>query len=293
MPDNPLAEVFGFSCQDQSDKAQRYRKERLCPYNNLSPNCTKDKANAPLGVCSIYHNGAPAITCPVRFREDWLVAEKAANFFFGTDATWTSIPEVRLRDANGKSAGNIDLVIVKYDDGTGKLLDYGALEIQAVYISGNVREPFEEFMGLTIEQKPHFDWGGRAKYPRADFLSSSRKRLVPQLLFKGKILHSWERKCAVALDKPFFNTLPNMDEVEESDAEVAWMVYDLVPTVGLHLALSHVRTVYTKFNESLLAISTPDVGQETTFVQSLQAKIDEKLNGNAPTAPLLGEEEED
>ena len=46
--------------------------------------------------------------------------------------------EVRLNDANGKSAGNIDVVPVSYDN-DGKVLDFGALEVQAVYISGNVR----------------------------------------------------------------------------------------------------------------------------------------------------------
>jgi len=42
----------------------------------------------------------------------------------------------------GRSAGNIDVVLVSYDN-DGKVLDFGALEIQAVYISGNVRDPFE------------------------------------------------------------------------------------------------------------------------------------------------------
>lgn len=37
--------------------AQRHRKQKLCPYNNKIPNCTKDKANNPLGVCSVWHNG--------------------------------------------------------------------------------------------------------------------------------------------------------------------------------------------------------------------------------------------
>ena len=59
---------------------------------------------------------------------------------------WTSLTEVRLNDATGKSAGNIDVVLVAYDD-AGKVIDFGALEIQAVYISGNVREPFEYYMG--------------------------------------------------------------------------------------------------------------------------------------------------
>nr|CBX29915.1 hypothetical protein N47_F16100 [uncultured Desulfobacterium sp.] len=60
----PLAEVFGHLIDDQSEKAVRYRSNRLCPFNNKVPNCTKDKAKNPLGVCSVFHNDSPAITCP-------------------------------------------------------------------------------------------------------------------------------------------------------------------------------------------------------------------------------------
>ena len=112
----PLAEVFGRVITDQSEDAVRYRSKRLCPFNNKVPNCTKDKAKDPLGVCSVLHDGAPAITCPVRFREDWLIADDAASFFFDDGVTWSSLIEVRLNDANGKSAGNIDVVLVAYDD---------------------------------------------------------------------------------------------------------------------------------------------------------------------------------
>nr|WP_269543908.1 NotI family restriction endonuclease [Chloroflexus aggregans] len=58
----PLAEVFGHLVTDQTDTAKRYRSLRLCPFNNKVPNCTKDKAKNPLGVCSIYHENAPVIT---------------------------------------------------------------------------------------------------------------------------------------------------------------------------------------------------------------------------------------
>jgi len=141
----PLAEVFGHLTTDHTEKADRYRSHRLCPFNNKVPNCTKDKAKDPLGVCSIYHEGHPVITCPIRFREEWLITDDAASFFFQKDANWSSLTEVRLSDSQGKSAGNIDVVLVAYDD-KGKVYDFGALEIQAVYISGNVREPFEYFM---------------------------------------------------------------------------------------------------------------------------------------------------
>ena len=42
------------------------------------------------------------------------------------------------------------------------------------------------------------DWSKQANYPHADYLSSSRKRLAPQLIFKGGILKSWKKKTAVA-----------------------------------------------------------------------------------------------
>lgn len=129
MRSHPLAEVFGFPADNLSKEASRYRRLRLCPFNNKVPNCTKDKANDPLGVCSIYDGEDVVITCPIRFRQQWVIAEDAASFFFSPDATWTSLTEVRLSDKLGKSAGNIDIVLVSYD-GHGRITDYGALEVQ-------------------------------------------------------------------------------------------------------------------------------------------------------------------
>ena len=83
--------------------------------------------------------------------------------------------EVRLNDKNGRSAGNIDVVLVAYND-KGRVVDFGALEVQAVYVSGNIRRPFREFMRKRTEA---FDWSNQKKHPRLDYLSSSRKRLVP------------------------------------------------------------------------------------------------------------------
>ncbi len=211
MAKQPLAEVFGFPIDNQTADAQRYRANKLCPFNNKVPNCTKDKANAPLGVCSVLDDGGAVITCPVRFREEWIIAEDAAGFFFPPKATWTSLTEVRLKDGDGGSAGNIDVVLAAYDS-HGKLTDFGALEVQAVYISGNVRNPFEHYMNDTVANA-NMDWSQQRNYPSPDYLSSSRKRLAPQLLFKSGILNSWKKKSAVALDRSFFETLPTLEEL--------------------------------------------------------------------------------
>jgi Restriction endonuclease NotI len=115
----PLAEVFGFSITDESERAKRYRDNKLCPYNNIVSNCTKNSLDFPLGVCSLYHKNNPVIICPIRFREDWIIISDAAKFIFGEDDTWTHVGEVRLKDKHGKSAGNIDYVLVSYDEKVG------------------------------------------------------------------------------------------------------------------------------------------------------------------------------
>ena len=276
----PLAEVFGFLITDQTDVAKRYRSRRLCPFNNKVPNCTKDKAKNPLGVCSIYHENEPVITCPIRFRQDWIIADDAAAFFFDEKAKWTSLTEVRLNDANGKSAGNIDVVLVCYDDG-GRVVDFGALEIQAVYISGNVRDPFEYYMG-DPQNRAFMDWSKEPNYPRPDYLSSSRKRLVPQLVYKGEILHSWKRKIAVALNRSFFATLPTLKQVSKDEADIAWLIYSLeLRKEGGHgpgrYYLKKVGEVFTEFEPALLSITTPLPGKMEDFIKLLQEKLDEQL----------------
>ena len=278
--EQPLAEVFGHLITDHTEKANRYRSRWLCPFNNKVPNCTKDKAKNPLGVCSIYHENHPVITCPIRFREDWIITDDAASFFFKEGTHSSSLTEVRLIDAHGKSAGNIDVVLVAYDD-NGKVYDFGALEIQAVYISGNVREPFEHFM-KDPRRRASMDWSKEPNFPRPDYLSSSRKRLAPQLLFKGGILHSWKKKIAVALNKSFFATLPKLKQVSKSDADIAWLIYDLelIKEKGKgsgRYSLKKVDEVFTEFEPALLSITTSSPGKVEDFIKLLQEKLDEQL----------------
>ena len=277
-PSQPLAEVFGYILEDQSPKAKRYRSQRLCPFNNRVPNCTKDKAKNPLGVCSIFNQEGLVITCPVRFREDWIITDDAASFFFEKGTSWSSLTEVRLNDANGKSAGNIDVVLVAYDK-KGTISDFGAIEIQAVYISGNVRDPFEYYMKNPIAHA-QMDWSNQPNYPRPDYLSSSRKRLAPQLLFKGGILHSWGKKTVVALNKSFFKTLPPFKKVSRTKAEIAWFIYDLklVKEEGQNkYKLTKVDEVFTEFQPALMSITTPVPGKVDDFIKIIQEKLDDQL----------------
>lgn len=287
LPEQPLAEVFGYPIDNFSSEAERHRRLKLCPYNNKVPNCTKSRAENPIGVCSVFDaNQAATVTCPIRFRENWYIAEHAASFFFPPGTNFTSLMEVRLNDRYGKTAGNIDIVLVSYDE-TGNLTDFGSLEVQAVYISGTVSKPFNYYMENPVGNA-NLDWRGHKNYPRPDYLSSSRKRLAPQLIYKGGILHAWQKKMAVAVDSQFFASLPTLEEVDSHEAELAWLVYDLQysPTENRrHLKLA--RTVYTRFLPVLDKITRSEPGNVQEFIDLLQSKLDEVLAtgtsiGNSP-----------
>lgn len=281
----PLAEVFGFPVDDFSDQAQRHRKFKLCPFNNKVPNCTKDKANDPLGVCSIYQGQQPVITCPIRFRQGWNIAQDAATFFFGESASWTSLPEIQLKDKHGGAAGNIDLVLVSYDE-RGKILDFGSLEVQAVYISGNVRKAFEYYM-QEPENRWNMDWSEFADYyPRPDYLSSSRKRLAPQMLYKGGIMKAWQKKQAVAIQRSFYETLPRLPETNIEQAEIAWLLYDMkMVNGGFEIVLD--KAIYTEFFPALNRLTTAEAGELQGFVDHLQVRLDKQNGGSPPDAPIL------
>lgn len=284
--ENPLAEVFGFPSDNFSERAERFRENKLCPYNNKVPNCTKDKKEDPLGVCSINSGDDQVITCPVRFREEWVVAEEAADFFFPDEDLWTTLLEIRINDHSGKSAGNIDLVSVSYDS-SGQVQDFGALEIQAVYISGNVRNPFEKYME-DPQNWSNIDWKKEAdNYPSPDWYSSE-KRLITQLRRKGAILNEWGKKQAVALQSGFYDTLPNLPQVDRSEADMAWFIYDLEKDRddnAYHFEIQ--ETIYTEYEETLKKIATTEAGPLDRFVNQLQGRLDEKLEDDSSETESL------
>ena len=274
----PLGEVFGFPIDNETERAKRYKADKLCPYNNIVSNCTKNSIEFPLGVCSLNQKGKQVIICPVRFREDWIIISDAANFIFGDKSAWTHVGEVRLIDKHGKSAGNIDYVLVSYDD-KGRVIDFGSLEVQAVYISGNLTGPFTAYLQ---EPTPSFSWTQAFKYPKPDYLSSSRKRLIPQIIAKGSILKQWNKKQVVALQTNFYNTLPTLPEFDKAESDFAFFLYDLVPNIETKtLSLKMQRIVYTKFANALEQIAKFEAGSIIQFTEVLQRKLDAKRIGNA------------
>jgi hypothetical protein len=144
LPGQPLCEVFGFPINNFDTEAVHYRTEKLCPFNNRVPQCTKDKAKDPLGVCSIKEGDSAIVICPVRFRQSWKIMADVQSFLLPNATKSDFVTEVKLKDADGQAIGIIDVVLVETDQR--EVINFGALEIQAVYISGNVRNPFRSYI---------------------------------------------------------------------------------------------------------------------------------------------------
>ena len=88
---------------------------------------------------------------------------------------------------------------------------------------------------------------------------------------------------AVALDNSFFKTLPELPITEEKDADIAWFIYDLIHNQSKNVfELQKTKTIYTNFQKALDTITMPSPGNVGDFMNVLQDKLDEKLDGNPP-----------
>lgn len=174
-----------------------------------------------------------------------------------------------------------------------QIVKFGAMEIQSVYNTGNIRNPFEAYM-KDPSVGASFDWSGRKKYPSPDFLSSTRKRLMPQLLSKGEILQAWKTKQAILVDERFYQHVPDFKEVPQREAEVVWLVCTLdydAKNNRYHLVLK--KRVYTRFKEMLTEFAKSEAGDAKDFIEQLQKKLEREkkkrakaAKSSAPTLPF-------
>jgi hypothetical protein len=105
---------------------------------------------------------------------------------------------------------------------------------------------------------------------------------------QGGILKHWGKKQAVAIDQGFFRTLPDLPMVEQHEADIAWLIYDLKRDAERNVyQLTPMQTVYTHFEPALTRITTAEPGPIENFIRSLQRKLDRQLNGSPPDAPTL------
>lgn len=210
-----IAEVFGHDTA--IPRAEDLRRKPWCPFLELP--CTKQSKTKPLGICSYTDGSEATIVCPSRFRDSGRLFADAGREAFGTGKRILAFPEVRLLQIPGtkRKIGKIDYVIALLND-EDQPIDFAAVEVQAVYISGkSTRPPFERYLRTGVIDS--------TSARRPDFRSSAQKRLMPQLALKVPVFRRWGKRFLVAVDKAFFDDLPKLRTVAKDNAEVTWLVY--------------------------------------------------------------------
>lgn len=275
-------------------KEKKFREKQPCPFQpgKQDAKCTKDG-----GVCSLrlYSNqtdektgramGAPVAgpqgelraTCPYRFHEALNVFHWVGEIILG-DSNPKLVGEVGFLEASatadaerGDDVGRIDMVLVSNDLLQGAPMEWCALEIQAVYFSGDaMRSEFKAFAEDTVEWVV-FPAGRR----RPDYRSSAPKRLMPQLQIKVPTLRRWGRKMAVVVDRAFFESVGEMDNVADiSNADIAWFIVKFEEVPGSKYSrIVRDRVRYTTLERSVEGLTGGRPVPKSVFEQRISGKM--------------------
>jgi hypothetical protein len=182
----------------------------------------------------------------------------------------------------GDDVGRIDMVLVSNKPVHGAPMEWCALEVQAVYFSGDaMRGEFKAFADETV------DWvifpAGRR---RPDYRSSAPKRLMPQLQIKVPTLRRWGKKMAVVVDRAFFDSIGEMDKVADiSNADIAWFIVRFEEVQGSKYS----RIVRDEIRYTTLERSVDGL---TGGKPVPKAVFEERIFGKMKSAPSLAQAEE-
>jgi len=254
---------------------------RLCSYN------TDEKTGRAVGEAVAGAQGQLRATCPYRFHEALDVFHWVGEVVLG-DVNPRLVGEVGFLEASattdakgGDDVGRIDMVLVSNKSVRGGLMEWCAVEIQAVYFSGNaMRGEFKAFADESVSWVI-FPAGKR----RPDYRSSAPKRLMPQLQIKVPTLRRWGRKMAVVVDRAFFDSMGDVGSVADiSNADIVWFIVRFEEIPGN----KHSRIVRDEVRYSTLERSVEGLTGGTPLAQSV---FEERIAAKMKSAPSLKEAE--
>lgn len=264
-----FAEIFGYGVDNDSEEAWTGRKRKHCPFRD-SP-CTKSSKVDPIGICSLSDGVEAASLCPVRFVERDVIFRDAAQLAFGSGIEFGVFPEVRIlkieaenEEDRDRKIGKVDYVLGKIEEG--RVTDFAAVEVQAVYFSGGeTRTPMKFYL-----ENGYLDPNNSDRRP--DFRSSAQKRLVPQLQLKVPVFRRWGKRFFVVVDTQFFGALPSFGETTPSNSEVTWLSYPIAKR-GNDYRLGDVNVIYSEWDEVRNALREGAPPEPSEILDELQTKL--------------------
>ena len=225
--DFPVAEAFGYPPDCVTPAAKKARDRCLCPFRGGA--CTKLDGPAKTGVCSIKYKAAgfagETIWAVCANRLSGEPFQMAAEHHFGERAAEADmVTEVRLKEPDM----SFDAVAILVDDeGNAEMV---GIEAQTIDTRGGSIKPMWQ---AYVDGRPD-EW--RTYYPsRPTFgvnTTNVWKRLLPQVMNKGRMFVGWEARLLVLLQASVFKfirermPLKELSPQERSAAEIVWLPWD-------------------------------------------------------------------
>ena len=287
MPRYGIAEWYGYDVlriapQGRQDLANvalgRDSSLPVCPFQQNRRPCHKRGGVCSLRLYEDAGNGIvqqsasePLALCPSRFEQDNLLLKWLGEIVGFPEDQISIAREIPFMESlqDNKPAGKIDLIVAK---DTNDRLEWYGLEIQAVYFSGKgMGSEFEAMLDNDSLLPPY-----PSEVRRPDWRSSSAKRLMPQLEVKVPTLRRWGSKVAVAVDKPFFDSIggPSGNFSQDlGDGDIIWMVPSISRDEDGKLALMRGHWEVLTLEESRSKLLAARTVQRNEFENNLRSRL--------------------
>jgi hypothetical protein len=290
--DYPIAEVFGYSPGAQTESAADARDRCWCPFRDKP--CTKLLSGAGTGICSVryraqgFDEGIWAVCAnrlagaPFRHVLDAHFGDKAEEAVL--------ISEVRIDDP-AMSFDGIGLRELAGGD-----VDFVGVEAQTIDTRGGSLKPLWR---SYVEGRPDA-W--RSYYDaRPTFgvnTTNVWKRLLPQVMNKGRLFKGWRSKLYVVVQDSVFQfisrrmPLQQLTRQERETAEIVWVRWDYTGDVDEdgQLVTELAESLYTTLEQVETAFVTINSMQRPDFVAAVQAKRKRDQSRRSPRAAVEHDE---
>lgn len=258
-------EIFTHSIGSDAANNIRDTENYTCEFTEKE--CTKKSRTIdyPMGVCSVEFGDNKPIICPNRFLEGQTVFRNIANSAFGSIDNVLVFAEVKLKDV-----GNFDFVLVKHRPLSSKVEDFCIVEFQsdATTGTGKLVDALTDFMGGNMGDNYAF---GLNTY-------NTIKLSYIQMLMKGQVMESWNKKIFWVMQNYVFNNMTdrfNLDQMEfDNEKNTQYHIYDLDNLNNLTL----VSTKSSSVENLIRAFSGQPVPSQEQFIQKLEDKIKLSVN---------------
>lgn len=274
--DYPVAEIFGFPPDCNTPEAQRARDERLCPFKGGE--CTKIRTAAKTPICSFRYR-AKGFASPVIWAicANRLAAElpRVPDYAFGDRAHEARVVrELKIKDPDMTFDGVAMLVEPDGD------VQFAGIEAQSIDTRGGAIGPLWEAYRKGIPDQ----W--RTLYPRGPAFGVNTanvwKRLLPQVMNKGRMYADWETKLYVIVQDTLLQFmrgrrmhLHELSRQERDKAEIVWLPWDYtgrtLPNGQLETEIGN--PIYNTVAQVEEAFTTVAAAQRPVFVRQALDKL--------------------